>query len=152
MRKLANSASVDGAKVRKILGENISGSEDAAKMMRELGFDAHHIVPWDQAEAKGLRQFMFDNGFTLEEIQVGAFNGVWLQGSTRAFGKLRGVIDDRLPEAWHRGGPDNSNKHTIETYNKILERIRKYAGDKDMIKEEIQTIGQEMQDGGFRNK
>ena len=152
MKKLAGLLESSTSGVSKLLGDNIAQDlyGASADAMRKLGFDAHHIVPWDSPVAKEVREFMLANGFTMQEIQVGSFNGVWLPGSTRKNGL--NIKSEWLRETWHKGAQPHASKHSKDTMNEILTRLEKHAGDKEMIKDEIRQIGKEMQRGEFRNR
>jgi RHS repeat-associated protein len=139
--------------VSRVLGNNLSGGQDGGNAMRKLGLDAHHIVAWNKDEAKGVRDFLLDNGFTLDEIKYGTFNGVWLPGAARKNGINRGVRESvYLPESWHKGAPAEASKHSKLTFNTIRDRLVPLQGNKQAMIDEIKQIGIEMQDGVFRNR
>lgn len=139
--------------VSKQLGDNLAGSTFGGDAMRHLGFDAHHIVPWDSPRGARLRQFMMDKGFTLDEIKTGTFNGVWLPASARKGGLNKGVKELLYPpSSWHKGAPPIASKHSNATMNEILRRISPLEGNKNGIMDEIRRIGLEMQDGVFLNQ
>ena len=138
--------------ISKKLGDNLMDGAFGGDAMRQLGFDAHHIVPWNSSHAEGIRRFMLANGFTMDEIKTGKFNGVWLPGPTRKGGHNAGVKDMYPSASWHRSAPLESSKHSKATMEAIRKRLLPFQGDKIGIESEIRLIGSEMQNGAFKNR
>jgi hypothetical protein len=124
------------------LGNNLSGSAFGGNMLRTMGFEAAHVVPWDLTRAAPLRKLLMRNGFTESDIKYGPANGVWLPGS-----KLK---SDWLPGTWHQGGSTqtpSTSKHSKAAMQEIMRRLRPFDGDADGLRQELKTIGTDWQDG-----
>jgi hypothetical protein len=135
--KFTSNSDVSGA-----LGNNMAGSERGGQMMRSLGFEAAHVVPWDLERAEPLRQFLMKNGWTLEDVKFSPVNGVWLPGP-----KLK---DFWIHPTWHRGGSQftpSTSKHSQEAMEEIMTQLKIANGDKAMIGHRLQSIGRSWQNG-----
>jgi hypothetical protein len=133
--KFTSNSDVSGA-----LGNNMAGSERGGQMMRSLGFEAAHVVPWDLERAEPLRQFLMKNGWTLDDVKFSPVNGVWLPGP-----KLK---DFWIHPTWHRGGSQftpSTSKHSQEAMEEIMAQLKIANGDKFMIDHILQSIGHSWQ-------
>jgi A nuclease family of the HNH/ENDO VII superfamily with conserved AHH len=120
----------------------MAGSAVGGQMMRTLGFEAAHIVPFDLKRAAPIRDLLKRNGFTDVDIKYGPSNGVWLPGSK--------IKADWPSGTWHQGGSrlsPSASKHSQDAMNEILSRLQQHDGYANRMEEELQLIGQEWQNG-----
>lgn len=114
-----------------ILADNMEAN---GKGKRQPGYAAHHIVAWDDNRyvvCQELRDLLNNNSIDVNDFE----NGVYLP--TRKATK-------NSNEAYH------PEIHTEKYYKNVYERLRRFDGDTQSMRDELKKIGNELKSNQFK--